>query len=723
MIKKKCGILICMLLITTSIIPVFGGFNKSRILNDNLSEDIQSEKKTLHFSNITIKEINNYSHILLNGANDIFLKNNYYIVPSHIETFIFPFNVEIVDVTCKPYNIQSEKLIEKLSISPEPISIDSNTIDISYNNCNPIPISKWHSWDVGMGIYGNYHCNILKVQIFPIQYYPKFNFIDWAEQIEITIEYYDNKKIITFNDNYQFLVLTPDLFIDELNPLINFKNNRNISTKLVTLDEIYSGFYFPVEGRDEPEKIKYFIKNAIENWGTNYILLVGGYNKFPVRFSHVNFDFVGSEGFISDLYFADIYGENGIFSSWDSNNNNIFGEYNWNNNYDEVDLYPDIYLGRLACVNEEEVISCVNKIINYETEEAFLQEWFSKLIVIGGDTHPIIDDGADEGEYANEYVIDIMTGFIPTKCWASLGTLNKVIDISQVVNDGAGFIHYSGHGGGGSNWRTHPHENEDIWLPMGFFKNSDVLDLTNSNRLPIVIIMACSACNFKKMNDISGWIMVSNPNGGGIASCGASTTAIGYIGRHTINGLFEKICDNMFISFKRDHPLKFGNMWAYSINRYIWPDMDDGDYLTVEEFQPFGDPTLTISYNDPPNKPDNIIGPNEDFINKKLNYSARISDPDGDVCYGIFDWGDGTFSNWIEKNMGFIKTSHVWDETGNYQIKVMAKDIYGAKSEWSDPLVVTIPKYKTQYQNIFELLWQRVIYQFPFLSEIPNLYQ
>jgi hypothetical protein len=35
---------------------------------------------------------------------------------------------------------------------------------------------------------------------------------------------------------------------------------------------------------------------------------------------------------------------------------------------------------------------------------------------------------------------------------------------------------------------------------------------------------------------------------------------------------------------------------------------------------------------------------------------------------------------------------HNWTERGEYEIRVKAKDTWGNESEWSDPLVVTMPK-------------------------------
>lgn len=60
--------------------------------------------------------------------------------------------------------------------------------------------------------------------------------------------------------------------------------------------------------------------------------------------------------------------------------------------------------------------------------------------------------------------------------------------------------------------------------------------------------------------------------------------------------------------------------------------------------------------------------------------------------FWMFDWGDGTYSNWIK--LGESETSiyqyHSWKSPGIYEIKVKHRDIYGAESSWSPPLSVNI---------------------------------
>ena len=93
------------------------------------------------------------------------------------------------------------------------------------------------------------------------------------------------------------VIITPAEFSSRLQPLVPHKINRGITTKIVTLEEIYGGVYFQANGRDNAEKIKNFIKNAIEQWVTTNVLLVGSSSKFPTRDTHF---FLGSAGHLLD---------------------------------------------------------------------------------------------------------------------------------------------------------------------------------------------------------------------------------------------------------------------------------------------------------------------------------------------------------------------------------------------------------------------------------------
>ena len=64
--------------------------------------------------------------------------------------------------------------------------------------------------------------------------------------------------------------------------------------------------------------------------------------------------------------------------------------------------------------------------------------------------------------------------------------------------------------------------------------------------------------------------------------------------------------------------------------------------------------------------------------------------------------------------------SAVWFEKGDYEIKVQAIDEFGAESEWSDPLLVSMPKTKT-INTVFLTFLENHPYLFPLLRQILGL--
>ncbi len=669
------------------------------------SENTEQEITSITFSQPLLQEKDQYIQIDIYEANSFLMEVNKPLLPSYTHTFTFPFDTKINSVECAPSSIQQQHVSKKIMPSPEPVLASHKVVQaektVSYGN-DPYP-NTWFEYDVGCGINDNERCIFVKVQVFPVKYYPSEDMIEVASDFEINVKYEESDgQTPTFDDEYDFVILTPSEFSSTLNALVAHKLGRNISTKLVTLSEVYGGTHFPAEGRDDAEQIKYFIKNAIENWGTSYVLLVGGSEEFPTRMTHVyvNYNDGDDEEFVTDLYYADVFDEDGNFSSWDSNGNGLFGEFQWNGKTDDVDLYPDVYLGRLACTDSTQVTACVNKIITYETNKAYTQEWFTKLVVIGGDTSPHDDENVDEGEYVNQAVIDIMDGFIPDKIWDSNNRLSGrspsgVENINNGINSGCGFVDWSGHGAP-SVWTTYPHNGsrQSLPTPWGHFYNYQVSGLENGNKLPIVVTGACSVAKFISDPDCFTWSFVSNPNGGGICSIGPNSLSWGYDTSYVIEDLGGKMQVCLFKGYKEQGAYTFGEMWVEGLNGYISGGMDGGDHKTIEQWQPFGDPTLALREESlQPIKPE-ISGPGSGKIDTEYTYNATTTDPDGDQLYYLFSWGDDTYSEWIGpvESGNATEGKHVWTEQGDYEIKVKAKDKRGVQSEWSDPLPISMPK-------------------------------
>ena len=109
----------------------------------------------------------------------------------------------------------------------------------------------------------------------------------------------------------------------------------------------------------------------------------------------------------------------------------------------------------------------------------------------------------------------------------------------------------------------------------------------------------------------------------------------------------------------------------------------------------------------------------------KHEYNYRVNktiDPDGDNIMYLFDWGDGTNSGWIPPTIkNNIIAKHSWNEKGVYEIKVKARDIYGAESEWSDPLKFSTPKNKLYINPVFLRFLETYLQKFPLMRFLLKL--
>lgn len=94
----------------------------------------------------------------------------------------------------------------------------------------------------------------------------------------------------------------------------------------------------------------------------------------------------------------------------------------------------------------------------------------------------------------------------------------------------------------------------------------------------------------------------------------------------------------------------------------------------------------------PPDTPGVPDGPDEGVTGVEYTFTASTTDPDKDQIYYMFDWGDGTFSDWLgPEDSGIpVEGSHAWDEVGDYDVRVKAKDVNDSESDWSDAHTIII---------------------------------
>ena len=402
-------ILVGILLINGFVVFAANVKNSENVQTEIINETIEIDASSLKFKDTH----NDFIDVSLKHE-DIYLMNpGQPMVPRIVKTYELPFGVKNIEVTSEPSEIKEIEITKEIKPAPPPLSltpresfvVQSKKDKSIYHSDDYYP-HTWHSSHVGCGLNSETErVTHLTVNIFPLRYRPLTGKINIAEKIDFRITYENpNINIFPQTSTYDLVIITPSKFSSKLQKLIDHKNTIGVETILKTTEEIYDEY----SGRDKPEQIKYFIKDAIETWGIHYVLLFGGLKSkiianpkddqnhgskwwyVPVRYSNFQWDggpgynfTSGEPGYISDLYYADIYKEGGDFDDWDSNGNNIFAE--WSGDVrDDLDLYPDVTFGRLACRNNREAKDVVNKIINYEQQSAD-SEWFRRIISISGD--------------------------------------------------------------------------------------------------------------------------------------------------------------------------------------------------------------------------------------------------------------------------------------------------------------------------------------------------
>lgn len=443
-------------------------------------------------------------------------------------------------------------------------------------------------------------------------------------------------------EKYDMVIISPGEFSQELQPFIEHKNTFNVKTFLKTVEEIYNEY----SGRDEPEQIKYFIKDAIESYEIKYVLLVGGRDGqsndwyVPERKSNCYTSF-GDHGYSTDLYYADVYkyeNDTLVFEDWDSNGNGIFAEWSWQpfGDYDYIDYRPDICLGRLACRNINEVTTVVNKIIEYETNTPD-PSWFNRFITLGNDL--LVPDphrdytGIAEGDVICDIASHIMGSqdFDTQRLYPSDGSLVDSSDFIDAFNLGAGFMLLTAHGSPLS-LRSHDINSTEGIIVFNAFK--DMAKINNEEKLPIIVNLGCHSSQFNvtlsnllseiinsgglnkyiasnqfyKYNwapECINWWWVRLSEGGAIATIG--NTHYGKMEKgntpyYFLEDLNPWIVLRFFENYANQSSDVLGDIFAQTITDYV--DMVGGvnggarypplQRNTVEEWVLFGDPSLKI---------------------------------------------------------------------------------------------------------------------------------
>jgi len=517
-----------------------------------------------------------------------------------------------------------------------------------------------------------------KNQINPLFRNTKNDGIELSKKIDnpLSIASYTKKLMDSFSSNdYDLLILTIDEFKEDFEPLKDTHDAEGIKTEIKTLEDIS---LFP--GSITPEDIREFIRNEYVNSGIEYVLLGGDADIIPAKNLYLGAYNGGNFYGPSDLYYSCL---DGTF--------NFDGDERWGESTDgedggDVDLVAEVYVGRACVGNAIEIEHFVDKTKAYlefggqfnETSLMVGEKLFSDPVTWGGDYLDEIINESSVNMYAttgfplSKYTIDTLYDRDwPSQDWAT----SEIIDR---INSEAHIINHIGHSSYG--------------YAMKMDKD-DIFSLANNEPF-FVYSQGCNAGGFDNEDCIAEYFNVKTEYG---AFAGIWNARYGWASIGSTNGASQR--------FQREF---WDAVFGEGITEIGKANQDSKEDILYQINYPYirwcyyqlnllGDPTLSFysNENNPPTKPARPSGVKIGRTGREYNFKTTSSDEDEDMIYYRWDFGDGTFSDWLGpfESGETANVSHSWSKLGKYQIKVKTQDEHRAESEWSYQLIVRIPIY------------------------------
>ncbi len=156
--------------------------------------------------------------------------------------------------------------------------------------------------------------------------------------------------------DWDHVIITDQSLIRSFTPLAVHRTAQGLPSRIISTQELQR-LSLQTNLRDA---IRWFVSAAHHQWGTEYVLLGGDAEFIPVPLGYFESPSF-SWDIPLDLYYAAPNGE------WDLDGDGILGELE----DDDPDLTPVVALGRAPVSDPGEVAAFVDKVIAFETQDAF----------------------------------------------------------------------------------------------------------------------------------------------------------------------------------------------------------------------------------------------------------------------------------------------------------------------------------------------------------------
>lgn len=323
------------------------------------------------------------------------------IIPCKI---VIPQGKEIDCLRVSVAGCDTVTILEPLDFGRMPRSFSNETIvDLAdsgiYNSDKQYPSERWElvTEQKKAGI------SIAHVNLFPAVYHPLSNRIITAKQLELSVTFRSVSKsrngsgvvprperieqygiinpeaLSTYgsvksraDESVDYVILTSESMINAVaqytvHSLIDLRQQQGLSTKLITVEEILAS----AVGVDKPQKIRNYLRDAYNSMGFQYLFIAGDTNVVPARELYAEDMtehqakwkeyWLGRYALYSDIYYQCLDGD------YNSNGNDLWGEFSDNGGWKKVDLSAEFAIGRIAAENGQELSNFIEKTIKYET--------------------------------------------------------------------------------------------------------------------------------------------------------------------------------------------------------------------------------------------------------------------------------------------------------------------------------------------------------------------
>jgi len=141
--------------------------------------------------------------------------------------------------------------------------------------------------------------------------------------------------------------------------------------------------------------------------------------------------------------------------------------------------------------------------------------------------------------------------------------------------------------------------------------------------------------------------------------------------------------------------------------------------LSEELLKGYHEYSIPLIFTQAPEQPVRPSGSTSGVPGEMYTFSSVSTDGYDDELYYRWDWGDGSYSDWLGPYASgvVINASHSWDDRGLYQVRVQAKDVFDCESPWSFPLSVRMPR----SMMVFDLM-QRFLNTHPWFHYLFSLW-